>query len=1246
MISTFRLNPTKAYNPCPICSDTSGDCRIRSDNLVLCHSFIEQDSGVGGYKFLKTSTNGVWGVHVIDQGQEFNREKYEQYLARKTAQEQDKKQFLADNALDAEERDQAIRKLSRSVGLSSRSRQDLKRRGLSARAIEAGLFFSIDPWIRFNLNLPDNLPGIHYKGDRFATKDSGYACPIFDEQGRAIGWQLRITGVNKGNKYKWAKSSFSSHLPNGELPITIVKPKENTNSRLYLSEGVLKPVAASNRHNLSVCGAAGGYFSGSPQQFSTIQQNYDQFALAPDAGDILNPQVMKRWSTQINFLKQFNKPIQILWWGQIDKKKHQDLDEIDSETLAQAESLTPQEFFTLAKKLQWIQEQWDNWQNYKKFTSQIKIKKRFVEFRLPEKQVILFIKAALGTGKTTQLIKILEQLPESGILNQGYRNTLLLQFNEKAGQLGFYHLQTDKNLREFSLDDPHVRVSNCIDSLIHFVKEQFDGKIVVLDEVVSVIKHLLYSRTIKDFSKVKELFTEMIVRAERIICLDGFMQDWVVKFFKEVCPGKQVVTLENLFQGDKPQTYLLEGTIDIDEKIKTNDKTPWLEKLLNSTLPAIFSDSQVFCEAIENLLLQQGRSGLRIDSKTVGTKEVKEFLKNPDQWIADNLPDYLIGSPSIESGLDVSIENYFSEHFAFFFGQLDIDSCKQILGRIRDSSVPKYIWCKKFIRPEDINRRPSNLEGIQADRARRLMSELHFTLDSVDSPDAKIARIQQIYQDNLDPYTTAADTIQAIRNFEWANYRECLKFELINNGYPVESVTLESLVHRKAIAQQEREAKTEVKQQNATDIFNASDKYIGQQTINLNFDASWSTRCAVIKALLVNQLPGINNTSVWSAALIKLLKYDKPNLIRQTELYYLLSNPELAKQLAQEKYNKIFNRGQIAAPWKLRQDFLTIKALRDIGLWDFIQMIGQLPGYTYNLDTPEVKEILKKCSYHKNRQILGAPGKYPLKFFNNLMRSLGIEINCHQAREQRDKSNSNSRKRTYSINYQSLLSTERLAILQAIKLKYEEKIKLKAQPLEWLDNSPNSQEQPLNSSGSANKAQTIATHSLNSVTHQPLCSINNSTICDNLNNPQSGGNQSSESHNTDPIQNDLDSEESITDLASMLSIMEDVEQLSQLLTVEEFTPERLNQSWMRLAPDKRRQIAIWAKQIKTGQVLDFNYVIQQINQQIKRIGGTIQYWKEYLLEKYNVASRLLLSDDQLIEFWNDLINFPAPPNLE
>jgi hypothetical protein len=1164
-----KFTPTNHHNSCPICQDTSGDCRTTEDNVILCHSFIDLDSGIAGFKWTKASSNGVWGVHVPDNGKEFNREQYERYQQLRAESERNKKQFLADNALNANGRDKAIRKLANYVGLSDRHREDLRNRGLSDAKIEAGLFFSIDPWTRFNLNLSENLPGIHYKGDRFATRDSGYACPIFDKQGRAIGWQLRVEGVTKGNKYKWAKSTFSSHLPNGELPVTAKSPNKNKDKTLYLCEGTLKPHIAHYLHDLAICGAAGGYFSGSPEQLTEIVSDYEELAIAPDGGDVLNPQVMTRWSKQINFLRQFNKPIKIVWWGQVQKSDG-DIDEIDWETFSKAEHLTPKEFIDLAKKQQYIQQQWDNWKNYKKFTPQTKIEKKFVEFGLPQSDTITFIKSGLGTGKTTETVKRLLQVQKYGIIGLGYRNTLLLQFNEKAKEIGFYHLQSDKNLKEFSLDNPSVKVTNCVDSLIYYVKEQFDDKIVIIDEIISVLKHFLFSPTIKQFSKIKELFTEMVNRCDRLICLDGFMQDWAVTFFKELCPDKQIVTIENVYQGDKAKVYLLEGTIDIDENVRANDRTPWVEKLLNSDCPAIASDSQVFCEAIEKLLVEQGRTGIRVDSKTVCQDEVKEFFTDPDKYIQENQPEYLIYSPSAESGLDIPTKNYFDAHFGFFFGQLDVDSMIQMIGRIRDINVPKYVWAKKFVSPEDTKRRPSNVESIQADRARSLMAELHSTLNSVESPEEKIAYLQQVYQDNLDPYTTAADTITATRNHEFSNYRECLKQQLIDSGYSVESVTPERLDDAKAIVELEKEAKTEVKEQNSKNIYHASDKYIGRKEANLSFDADWETRCAVIKAQLVNRLPGINHDPLWSPELVKLIKYDQPNLINQTRLYYLLENPEIAKRLSLEKYNGIFNQGSITAPWKLRQDYLKVKALRDIGLHDFIQMAIDNPDFTYTVDSPEVKAIIDKCRRLKHRNALGTPGKDLIKFINKLLRSVGI-----QTKTKRCKKNGQSYS-VYLIDQQFLLSEERLAILQAIQLKYEEKNNFHNEPLEWVTNTPNSPQNNASQKSAPKMTETIDNQSLEAVTDCTSIYINNSTKYHPQNNQLFLANLPTQLNNTHEIQNLLDGEESITELAEFLDCLEDGEGLAELQQVPEFTRHRLNRACRLLPLKQQRLIRQWA----------------------------------------------------------------------
>jgi hypothetical protein len=54
---------------------------------------------------------------------------------------------------------------------------------------------------------------------------------------------------------------------------------------------------------------------------STIQ-------IYPDAGDVVNPHVMKRLVNLVDLLKSWGKQVEIAWWGQ-ETKDDPDLDELD-----------------------------------------------------------------------------------------------------------------------------------------------------------------------------------------------------------------------------------------------------------------------------------------------------------------------------------------------------------------------------------------------------------------------------------------------------------------------------------------------------------------------------------------------------------------------------------------------------------------------------------------------------------------------------------------------------------------------------------------------------------------------------------------------------------------------------------------------------------------------------------------------------------------------------------------------------
>ena len=194
----------------------------------------------------------------------------------------------------------------------------------------------------------------------------------------------------------------------------------------------------------------------------------------------------------------------------------------------------------------------------------------------------------------------------------------------------------------------------------------------------------------------------------------------------------------------------------------------------------------------------------------------------------------------------------------------------------------------------------------------------------------------------------------------------------------------------------------------------------------------------------------------------------------------------------------------------------------------------------------------------------------------------------------------------------------------------------------WVTDSPLTEQNRPTQESSTKTSESIDIQSQNEVALESINYINNSTKCHPSNNQDSLANSTNQNHDTNQIQDAWDSEESISDIAWMLEKIEDAPGLLELKTLTGFTPDRLNQAWRLLDANKRKEIAAWAKQLKAEQECwDFDYLIDQIDRQIKRIGKTVDYWKNYLLEKYNVASRLYLNDEQIIEFWSDLQDLPT-----
>lgn len=1079
----MSLTPSSKNNPCPICDNTMGKCRQgqTDPDYWQCMTYADTRKGEtlsgSGFKCIGHTRNRLWAQFKPDNTQEWTEQQrleWKLHNQRRRQQRAKEDEQRRQRCLSAVERDQQYRELLAQLELHPDDRADLVRRGFTHEQIERSGFKSIARYQQLRSQFSELLPGVS-RGDRLIIRDEGYLCPIRDKDGLIVACQVRLRALPTGesSRYRWLSGGGQTlHLfpkgckSEGELPLAVFRP-EGKPEGIALAEGTgPKPLLVSQRLNLLTIGAAGGQWASSPELFRSTLEKVElevegkEIKVFPDAGDILNPSVMSRWRRVIALLEEWGWSVAIGWWGQLDKT-HPDIDELTDYTTV--EYISPEKFLAIAnikptedkptEQKEGFSEGYQEkakaaWQRAKRFTADIKKASQWCDWKLPPKNSMFFGLGGLGRGKTTRLRKWVRSWQEEGkgFICLGYRNTLLLQLCEK---LGFYHLH--EHDAAVMRHDPSGGIALCVDSLWRFRPEEFDDKVLILDEVMSVIGHLLHSPTVKGRDNILELFQEALNRASQVICLDGCMADWAVKYLHELAPGKKILTAHNTFQGDKPTINYLLGTVDVEEEVRKNDRSPWLEYVLNHCpVPAVCSDSQVFIESLDNLLSEKGLKTLRVDSKTVPEEYVKEFLKDCNAYIEKHQPDAILYTPSAESGVDISIKGYFTAHVGFFFGVLGVDAILQMLGRIRDSECTKFVWVREWVaQSEQTHSKSPFAKKIGQAIEKMLQADITDTVSGIDRDQDIIGKLWAIIQGSKNPHFEASNQIQAIANYEKSNLRECVLESLKASGYPIRLCTL----HPSEETRERVRAATEAtKRQNCRDIFTAQ-KIAPEFADNLSkkFDAKWEDRVKVIQATYRSRLPGIDETPSWTEEFIYKIRYDNPDFISQQELFWLFSHPEEANRMNLERYHRIAQREKTFIG-NIRGRMARVKALRAIGFESFLD-----PEKTWMEDSPELIRLVEQC---RDEKIATALGRHPgqqtnIRFLGSLLKMLGLK-----QKGQKVKSPSGDY-RIYRLDPDTLSDPDRTNALQCLDRRWENYVNREVEVLDWepvLNPTPESQQ--------------------------------------------------------------------------------------------------------------------------------------------------------------------------------------------
>ena len=631
----------------------------------------------------------------------------------------------------------------------------------------------------------------------------------------------------------------------------------------------------------------------------------------------------------------------------------------------------------IAEASQHTSEDWqlEKWLRLRGFSPDIKINSQYFDAPAPESGKTTAIQSGLGTGKTYWAGAKIASDVRGLQINLGYRNSLLLQQCEKWGS---YHFDEHNGWQH--IKDPDARLSLCVDSLLKLPIEMFEnalqhvrGATIILDESVSVIKHLLLSRTLlgKRVEVLERL--EIICKlADRVVLMDGNQSDIVVDYIAQIS-HKPSVKIQNTFTGNTPPIFFVEA----GKKAKK-----WLSaEIFKSPCPAIATDSLKDAEAFARQLEQTHGPGILLSSKTASKAQIKEFLKDPDAYIKKYKPAWIVFSPTAESGLDISsrIEvsslGYFSDMFCWFIGVVGVDEAVQMSRRVRH--------------PERIIVLCSERGMAKSSTGGFFEAEIIKALAEFGDIEARLliedeSQLQKVREDLatqiVTPHTILWAKLQAKAELERRHLKEYLltAFELA--GYSVQFVTAAECDYEgHAIA------KEECKDIEAQEIFNAPDIELSEALeIKLNFKATWEDRCRAIKFFLKARLPGIEDSALWTWEFVRRVRFDDRSLLAQLDNSWQFENPEDAEFLQRAKLSAARREfiGDFSTRW------LKIKALRVLGLEKFME-----PGKSWSQDSPEVVEILKQCKKKAIAKLLGHPGKMkPMHWLNYLLKLIGCKL--------------------------------------------------------------------------------------------------------------------------------------------------------------------------------------------------------------------------------------------------------------
>jgi hypothetical protein len=1047
LINRSKFNTYRGLgNTCPVCASSSGKCKWQNYDLSAKNGKVTPTvktlcmTGAGGYgnpdyHYFSDTRDGVWGVYIPladwneHRGENFQAtsEQREQWV--KDRQEKQKALLEAENkrrdeSLPALERDIAARQILAQLSLNEIDRKDLVRRGFTQQQIKEIGFVSVEKFQRLREPVNNRFPGVNIHGTKLNNGIAGILIPLYTVTGEIVAFQIR-NREQSNNRYRWLSSTWERGrdngsapcLPNGENPLTFAYPQllgvtltrnsiglvrepKTLISRqsIGLAEGTgAKPNLAAILTGQQIIGAAGGQWLSSPELLKDGLERWraEYIDLYLDGEDIHKPQVIRRWVNLYHQLIEWGYKPRLMWSGH-------DIDELEDFSLLREiglDELGDNPSFnngrlqlsivrllpppvSIARKL---------YQQSKHFTPNEIQSNRFLKWEIPEiglENTLVGIKSALGTGKTEILKALGAWARERGLelIFIGYRNNLLRQTCDRIPDL--YHVVDED--RVILASDYHKALCHHSASLLD--PTEMANKIVILDECVSDLSDMLTSKLTagrrKDGTDSRQVrlahLEELVINSHCVVALDAYLSDTELDFLRKLRQFDFVHKIENTYRNQMNVRMV-------------NQKSILTRAILDDALAGsnllITATTQKHCENLEKSLIRVGipeAAICRIDSTTDRDESIGLFFRNPKAYLEEHHPQIVILSPTAESGISIDLPGYFQTHYHFHLGNLGILSGLQFLGRYRDFTVPRVIYCERQGRIHDGN--SSSFTKWVEDQFDRQVQEdmaLVFTLLDRGSVDEAM-NILTSYAHREDHWLKLAHQYKASLNEEMKHLRELFIGAMVTDGY---NITVDSEDRDGCDDTDDLMGRVEVERRvmQSRRIYEAPNiDRLTYEAIRNNPNANETDRLLASKHYLTQQqLPGIMETESYSAEMIQMLKYNHPALVKQLETYHYLLNPELAEANHLAAWLPVMETESVWLPDQLNRSSLAlVKVGRALGLH---ALIGK--SFNGNQIGGIIKQVIANKRYQSALQVNINPDKPsdPIKLFKRILKKFGLK---------------------------------------------------------------------------------------------------------------------------------------------------------------------------------------------------------------------------------------------------------------